>query len=226
MLGPLAGILLSFGLLAALPRLRDLRFILLNAWFWTTLVAGQVLMVDPPPNAYRTLGLFPAACILAAVVLARLVQNLVVGWRKHAAKAAVVLIVLTMLGEAGWNVRYYFGVWAPSQAYSDANSRRASLIGDYLGHQPQGSMAYIASSPNFRGQGWSALEFLRGATPFQDIDEPMADFIPEVAPASHYVFIFPSGREGELFAVEQAFPGGKRYEQFLGKDLYFIAYQK
>ena len=226
MLGPLTGILLSFGLLAALPRLRDLRFILLNSWFWVTLIAGQVLMVDPPPNAYRTLGLFPAVCILAAVALTCLAQALVAGWRKHAAKAAVVLIILALLGETGWNTWYYFGIWGPAQAYSDANSRRASLIGDYLGQQPPGTLAYIASSNDFRGQGWASLEFLRKQTPYQDIDMPMAQFMPQVPAANHHVFIFPPGREDELFVVEQAFPGGKRYEQYLGTDLYFIAYQK
>ena len=63
-------------------------------------------------------------------------------------------------------------------------------------------------------------------TPGRWAFKPMAEFLPEVPPASHYVFIFPPGRENELFVVEQAFPGGKRYEQYLAKDLYFIAYQK
>ena len=66
---------------------------------------------------------------LAAVALVCLAQALGMGWRKHGAKAALALIVLALLGEGGWNAWYYFGVWAPAQNYSDANSRRASLIG-------------------------------------------------------------------------------------------------
>jgi 4-amino-4-deoxy-L-arabinose transferase-like glycosyltransferase len=229
MLGPLTGLLLAFGLLAALPRRqgRQPRFILLNCWFWVTLIAGQVLVVDPPPSGYRTLGLLPAVCILAAVALTCLAQAVTARWgMPGAAKAATVLIILALLGETAWNVHYYFGIWAPFELYSDANSRRASLIGDYLGKQPPGTLAYIASTPDFSSQGWSNLQFLSGATPYQSVDEPMAEFLPEVAPASHYVFIFPPGREAEMSVVEKAFPGGKRYEQVLRRDFYFIAYQK
>jgi 4-amino-4-deoxy-L-arabinose transferase-like glycosyltransferase len=229
MLGPLTGLLLAFGLLAALPRRqsRQPRFILLNCWFWVTLIAGQVLVVDPPPSGYRTLGLLPAVCILAALALTCLAQALTARWRTpRAAKAATFLIILALLGETAWNVHYYFGVWAPEQLYSDTNSRRASLIGDYLGKQLPGTLAYIASSPDFSSQGWSNLQFLSGATPYQDVAKPMAEFLPEIAPASHYVFVFPPLRGDELPAVEKAFPGGKRYEQYLGRDLYFVAYQK
>ncbi len=45
-----------------------------------TLIIGQVLVVDPTTNAYRTLGLIPAVCILAAVALVRLAEMLFERW--------------------------------------------------------------------------------------------------------------------------------------------------
>jgi hypothetical protein len=224
MLEPFTGVLFVLGLAYTLTRLGDARFLLLNTWFWLTLLTGQVLMVDPAPGAYRTMVLLPAVLMMAAVALVKLAGAAAV-WTKHRERLALVAILVVMGLAATWNIRYYFGVWAPSYQYSDPNSRLASLIGEYLGELDRNYHAYIVGAPRFRGQGWSALDYLRDGTPFVDVDGMLQDAVRSVNPEQHVVFIFTPERTNELRVVEQIYPGGRRMEKYLGNILYFVAYE-
>ncbi len=225
MLGLVTGALFAMGLVYALLRLRDRRFLLLNAWFWSTLVLGQVLATDPAPSAYRTLGLLPAACILAAIALVEL-ADLVFLWLKAQRKwLAALLVIAVIAGEAAWNVNYYFAQWAPSFVYSDPNSRRASLIGDYLAELGGDTQAYMVGAPEFLGEKWNSLTFLRGNAGLTDVMVPLEEVLPKIKPAATLVFIFTPQREAELAAAQSAFPGGKVVTKDVNGQRYFMAYE-
>jgi 4-amino-4-deoxy-L-arabinose transferase-like glycosyltransferase len=229
-LGPVTGIAFVLGILAAVPRLREPRYALLCAWFGVTLLIGQVLVVDPTTSAYRTLGLIPAVCILAAVALVRMadyVQTYLESESPIFKNAAAIILCLVLLFECSWNARYYFGVWANEYRYTDANSTLASLIGEYLGEQPPGTQAYMASTADFRTEGWYSINYLSRSTPIADISKPLADVIATIKPGSqHTLFIIPRQRESELSVVQAAMPGGQIIKKYVGSELYFIAYTK
>jgi 4-amino-4-deoxy-L-arabinose transferase-like glycosyltransferase len=224
MLGPLTGALFVLGLAYSITRLGDSRFLLLNTWFWVALVTGQFLMIDPAPNAYRTMILLPAVLIMAAVALVKLVDA-AVAWANHRERLAPIVLVVILGLAAAWNVRYYFAVWAPSYRYSDPNSRLASLIGEYLGELHGNYRAYIVGAPRFRGQGWSALDYLRDGTPLTDVEGSLQDTVRSVNPGQNAVFIFVPERMDELPVVEQLYPNGHRVNKYLGDSLYFVAYE-
>jgi hypothetical protein len=225
-LGPITGAAFAFGLLAALLRLRDTRFALLSSWFWVTLIIGQVLVVSPWASAYRTLGITPAVCILAAVALVHLADRLFSSWPKISRTAAVVIIALALVFEGGWNLWNYFGVWAPRNNFPDPESQLASLIGDYMAQQPLNSMTYMAALPDYTASGWATIEYLRNSRPFEDIKIPMDQALPTLKFAPRTVFIFPPERQNELAIVQKAYPGGQVVKRYVGNQLFFTAYQK
>jgi 4-amino-4-deoxy-L-arabinose transferase-like glycosyltransferase len=244
MLGLLTGGLFFMGLGLAAVRLRDERFWLLNVWFWLTLITGQVLMVDPPANAYRTITVLPAACLLAAVALSRLVDAVTAGvawlasrrqptWApQRQAQWRSLLAVLLLAGalgyEAYWNFKAYFVDWLPANRYTDAQTQLASLLGDYLAAQPPGTRASLFSEENFQSAGWSAIQFLGVGRELVDVKGPASDVMSSTLAAPdrppEQAFVVLPDRVNELRAAAQRFPGGVWYEQRLGSHLYFAAY--
>lgn len=225
-LGPLTGAAFLFGLMASLPKLKQPRFALLNSWFWVTLITGQVLAVDPAPNAYRTLGLIPAVCIFAAVALVGLSDRLFAWLPKIGKIAPAVFLSIILLLEAGWNTWNYFDIWALQNRYSDTNSQLASFVGSYLGQQSPGTIAYIAATPPFRAKGWSSIEYLRNSIYYEDVEQPFVEVVADLELGQHTLFILPTERRDELAVLQKALPGGRVINKYLGNQLYFIAYLK
>jgi hypothetical protein len=73
---PLESVLLVLGLAWALWRWRDTRMAVLSLWFWPTIIAGNVLTVDPP-YFERLPGIIPALAILMALPLNKLAAEYV-----------------------------------------------------------------------------------------------------------------------------------------------------
>lgn len=226
MLGLLTGGLFFVGLFYALTRWRDVRFIMLNVWFWVSLGTGQVLMVDPPPNAYRTMVVLPAAILMGAVVFVRLVEAFSAILRNKLRRAQVewMFLILALLFAAGWNFWQYFGIWAPGYQYSDIHTRTASLIGDYLGDLPDGYQGYVVTNPHFRGVGWSSLEFLRDTTPFQDVEFVELESTVKATKGS-FTVIFPAAISDDVDLPNGLTDYTRRVEKYLGDTLYIVAYE-
>lgn len=225
MLGMMGGLLLWFGLIFSLTRLRTLPFLAISAWFWVTLAAGQVMIIDPPPNAYRTIGLLPAVCLMATTALLLLAETATRMFQKHGQKLAAGFITVVLLFEAGWNVWYYFGVWAGQFRYGDENTRRASLIGSYLGGLPSETQVFIAGGPAFRAKGWAALSYLKGETQYSELIAPPGESLPPVNDDQKTVLVVPSQMQADLERLKTLYPGGSLSPHLLGGQLYFWDYE-
>lgn len=223
-LGPLTGLCLAFGLLICVLKIHELRYSLLFSWFWVTLIMGQVLQVDPQPSGYRTLGILPAVCILAAVVLVRIIEGFVGQGIKHRKVLQTILLSLILVGEGYWNVWNYFGVWAQQFQYGDPLSQMQSLMGTYLGHQPEGTRVYITASSSYWVDGSQSFDYQRKTTNYHMIDLPMEKIIPYLHLSDRTVFIFTPDRMNEIEILKQAFPGGQASSHYLGTNEYFKTY--
>jgi 4-amino-4-deoxy-L-arabinose transferase-like glycosyltransferase len=223
-LGLLGGLLLLFGLLYSLTRLRRLPYLIVSAWFWVTLTTGQVLMMDPPTNAYRTLGLLPAACLMMAAAAIALTDEVERRWKKFGRLAAAGLLAALVLVEGGWNIWYYYGSWTGAGTYGDDNTRRASVIGSFLGEQPPGKEIIIASGPEFNPDGWLALEYLKGNTTYLNIQAPLAKIIPALAPSRQAVVVVPAQMQAELDDLKIRYPAGQATPHSLEGKLYFWSF--
>jgi 4-amino-4-deoxy-L-arabinose transferase-like glycosyltransferase len=225
MLGLLTGALFVMGAMYALLRIRDRRFLLLNVWFWGTFIPGQVLVVDPAPSAYRTLGLLPAVCIMAALALVTLAE-LVFSWLKKGRRVLVTAFIVALLAvEAVWNLNYYFRVWAPAFLYSDVKSRTASLVGDFLAGLPKGTQVYLIGGKDLLANNWSSLKYLSAGTQAGPVQAPLNEALDEMPVLPPAVFVFTPDREREMAIIEQAYPGGRRFEENVAGTSYFLAYE-
>lgn len=225
MLGLLTGALFVMGVLYALLRTRDRRFLLLNVWFWGTFIPGQVLVVDPAPSAYRTLGLLPAVCIMAALALVTLAE-LVFSWLKKGRRVLVTAFIVALLVvEAVWNLNYYFRVWAPAFLYSDVKSRTASLVGDFIAGLPPGTQVYLVGGKDLLANNWSSLRYLSSGKPAEPIQTPLNEALNEIQVLPPAVFVLTPDREQEMAILEQTYPGGRRFEENVAGIPYFLAYE-
>lgn len=225
-LGPITGAIFALGILASIPRIREPRFALLNVWFWIMLFLGQMLLVDTSTSAYRTMGILPAVCILGGVALYWLFAEIIIFIPKLSIVIPIVLIILVLVFEGWWNVNYYFNVWAPALKYSDRRGRLESLIGMYLGSQPEGTVAYIAETSNYRGSGSQSFTYLSKDITYFDVTGPIIGVIPDLDLSKKNIFIFPKDRMEEMDFLQAQLPGGKVVRKIYGYDLYFVAYEK
>ncbi len=101
MLDPVTGILFILGFVYALWRWRDHRWGLLVIWTVVSLLGGVLSLVREAPQAYRTLTVVPAVCLLAGEVLARggiRVRAILAGRREEARREGPRSLPLKHLG--------------------------------------------------------------------------------------------------------------------------------
>ncbi len=123
MLDTVTGVLFAVGLAIALWRWRDHRYGLILIWIGVTLLGGVLTLVREAPQAYRTLGVVPAICLLAGDTLARLsagltkVFNRTLPTQRSLTRHFGPLFISVALLVAGLaNVDAFFHRWATARA--------------------------------------------------------------------------------------------------------------
>lgn len=199
------------GLVYALIHIFDERYLLINAWFWSSVVSGA-LTIGIQNFSYRILIITPVLGVLAAIGVVKildLVQRALKTPPRYAYAATGVVLLLSM----GLNVRAYWLDWAPTCQFHDAATRFASKMGQYLGTVPRNSQVYLFGAPFVVYGTHPSVDFLSGKLPIKNVETPMdnpKELNPD--PAAPMIFVFPQTRRGEVMGVENAFPGGARTE--------------
>ena len=132
MLDPLSGALMVLGAALCLWRWRRPRSLLLLTWLMVMLAPGVLSLEWEAPQALRTIGTLPAACLLAVVPL----QGLGKEWQRVFARGRAVLFplfVALLLAMIGWSNLYtYFVLQARSyeswRDFSTAETITARLM--------------------------------------------------------------------------------------------------
>ncbi len=131
MLDTITGLLFALGVLRGLWKWRDHRYGLLLLWVGITLLGGILTLVREAPQAYRTLGVVPAICLLAGETLVWLANALerAIRWVESRGQASgkrlssplnvwasSALVALTLAWAGYENVNAFFYKWgsAPS----------------------------------------------------------------------------------------------------------------
>jgi 4-amino-4-deoxy-L-arabinose transferase-like glycosyltransferase len=147
MLDPVTGTLFLFGIGFALWRWKDHRRALLLLWLPITLIGGILSSLNEGPQAYRTLGVVPAVCLLAGDALVRGVSVLRIvsvgrTWRPFLLRWAggLTIVSLFVLVYAGWrNYEVFFRLQAKDaavySAFSPVETAVAKEVVSHLGHK-------------------------------------------------------------------------------------------
>lgn len=219
LLTTLVGALFMLGLMLALWRTRDHRYLLLNGYFWGFTVAIAVFSIPPSADSYRMLAALPAALIMAAVALAALTRWLeaMIPQRRLIPLVTAGAVLLTV---SYVNVSAYYLDFAARCRYGAQNTRFASYLGHYLNGLGRGTDAYLLSTDYLRYGTHLSVDFLSGGVPVQNVTGPAAEL---VTPADAAV-IAPAERADELRDWARAHPGGELHAEYDCNQLMLLAY--
>jgi 4-amino-4-deoxy-L-arabinose transferase-like glycosyltransferase len=220
------------GVLIALRRTREPRFLLLNGWLWSGVFSLSVFAIPPASDSYRLLMVLPAMCVMAALgwdyllgLTKRVIEAVQPAEAAPAAAPGWALWSLALVVViAGFNLKIYYLDFGRSCQYmnNDPVARGWSLIGDYLREHRPIDQAYMLGNEVFHYGTHPSVDYMSGFMPMTNIFEPFAG-----VPTAHgnVVFVLSPDRLGELEMVQAFAPGGEVARVFDCGRLSFIGYE-
>ncbi|MGQ0603847.1 MAG: glycosyltransferase family 39 protein [Anaerolineales bacterium] len=174
---PLLGVFSStffvLGLAYSLWKVRDIRFLLVNAYFWSMTVAIGLFSVPPSADSYRMLAAVPAALLLAALGMEQTVLRLL----HHRplpdyVRRGALALLLTAMGV--YNISAYFQNFAGQCRFSaDHQTRFSSHLGSYLGTVEREAPVVLLSTTWVRYGINYSMDFLSDNHPITNVDAPV-----------------------------------------------------
>lgn len=212
--------LFMLGMLYALWRTRDYRYLLLNGWFWSITVAVGLFSLPPSADSYRMLMALPAALLMAAIGL-DLIVNVLSAPTRRPSWAIAGLAGLVLLVIAGYNTRaYYVDFLQQCRFGGDTATRFASYLGKHLSTLDREATVYLLSDQGLRYGTHPSVDYLSKSLPVTNVDGPVTDIRPGIDTA----IIAIASRADELRDWARDYPGGKLHQEFDCGKLMLVAY--
>ena len=214
--------LFLIGLGIVLWETRSERFLLLNGYFWAGTLSIALFAIPVSADTYRMLIVLPAALLMAAVGLDRLLQALGAGWaqapKKYIAAAGVVLCSLMV-----YNLWVYYFDFAGRCLYGsdDPPTRYASYLGNYAGTFPRDTEIYLLSDPVYFYGSHLSVDFLSHQHPITNVSDP-ADTL-QIKPGE--VIVATPNRVDELRNWASTHPGGKLHNEYDCSNNILVSYE-
>ena len=212
------------GLITAVYRIKQLKYVMLIVWFGVTAVFAGAFLLDVP-NSHRLIIVAPTLSLLAAIamevygrfVLAVLPNDLGKRFQKQLLPTLLILATLFVIGD----LFFYYGRFPIEHSYGDRNTEIADGVAHYLSAIDNGTedtpqwTAYFYGPPamytDFPTIPFLVQNFHRNRTLF---DVEQGQTLPN-AHTDKLIFIFLPERAAEIEAVQATYPNGK-LETFSG----------
>ena len=209
------------GLGYSLWRTRDHRFLLINGYFGSVVLAIGIFAVPPTADSYRILMALPAALLLAGLGLEQLL-NVATSILPNGRLVQAGLAGFVLLGSFAINQWTYWVDFAGQCRYgSDPQTRFASYLGSYLGRLDRDSQVYLLSDDVFRYGTHGSVDFLSRNFPVQNVPDALATW----SPPPNSLLIAPPSRAAELIDWVGQHPNGKLHREYDCANLMLAAYQ-
>lgn len=220
MVDAITGALFLFGLVYALSRTRDHRYLLLNGYFWSTVVAVGVFSIPPEADSYRMLIAIPAVVILASIGL----KQLLIASTALANNPRVLRIgmsALLLIPAAALNLRIYFMDFAARCRYgNDESTRFASYLGAYLKTLDRETRVFLLRDDLLFYGSHRSVDFLSGGLPVTNVTDPVAT----IRGGTNFAVVAVPNRADELRLWAIDHPGGKFQRDYDCDRLILLAY--
>ena len=214
--------LFLLGLGLALWRTRDYRYLLLNAYLWSVIVAIGIFSIPPTADSYRVLMALPPALVMAGLGLDRLLTAAVPPTTRLRQWAWAGLAGFVLAGLLVINVWTYTVDFSGRCLYGgDPQTRFASYLGRYLGGLERDTRVTLLSDDVFRYGTHSSVDFLSNNFPVKNLAEPVASLPFE----PHSAIIAPGTRADELKAWAAQNPGGALHLEYDCNTLMMLVYR-
>ena len=207
MLDALCSIFFIAGLTYSLLHTHDMRYLLLNGWFWSGILVGGAMVILPSFNAYRMLIIFPVLCIFCGIGLDRIL-SLNGNTNRFLIRIQSTLIAIFLIIVSVINLQNYFFNYIAFCRYEHPDTRLASLIGSYTGKLDKNVIPYLLTYPTLQVGTHLSMNFLDPGHSYQQFLDPLTAAPDNLDQSKNYVFYIILDRENELEWIEQALPGG------------------
>ena len=201
----LTGTLFILGLVYSLWRTRDQRYLLLNGYFWSLLLAIAIFAIPPTADSYRMLVALPAAILLAALGLEQCLAVLALAGPERATARRVALSAM-LASTLVLNGRAYFVDFAARCRYGlDRATRFASYVGNYLKAVDAETVVFLLSDDELRYGTHVSVDFLSGGNPVVNWTDPVETLLVN----ANTVVLAGPPRHAELRAWARLQPAGE-----------------
>jgi hypothetical protein len=221
LLDVVSGVLIIFGMVWAVARWRESGNRLLLTWFWMAVVMGWAL-TENPPSGQRMVIVAPAAAMLVALGLERLlglIRRTLAGRESVLERFSTAILVLVAM----LNLYHYFVIYTPSGVYGNPTAEVATRLGRYLRQEDDNLPVHFYGPPSMY---WDIgnLRFLLPDAEGTDVHPPeQGGGQPVTIRDAHYVFL--PHRLEELETIREQRPGGTRrlfHSEFDGRLLFIL----
>jgi 4-amino-4-deoxy-L-arabinose transferase-like glycosyltransferase len=201
----IGSVLFLSGMAYALAHLLETRYFILLTWFWTVILFGGILTLNPPANT-RLLMTTPAVSLLLALGAYKILEylqkfNLIK--QRFFAPALAVLALMLMFQ----NVNYYMFTYRNNMYFQDANGEYAMEVGKMARVLGREYSIYILGEPRIFS-GFPTLTFLAPDNFRMDLGAGNIGAV-GIAPGEKAAFFAIPENRALLSMVMEKYPGGK-----------------
>ena len=219
LLNPIFGFLFILGMVFGALRLfrknADRREVSMLIWWWSGMILGGMLTVDPP-SSQRLITLAVPVCFFVAFAAWEIIQF--TGRYLKDLPANTLLYVL-VLAFGFYSYKTYFIDFTPLRLYGGHRAEMATEIAPLLNELSRDHQFYFFGPPEMFW-GFGTFPYLAPEAEGIDMMEPIIEPVPtDLAPAEKgAVYIFLPARLDELSLIQAAYPNGEKREFFSPVD--------
>jgi hypothetical protein len=224
-----AAIFFGLGLGTSLLKLRDSRHLTLQAWFWSVVIMGSALTIQPPTSE-RLVGSLPPMAMFVALGLtqtAAILKRMQVAALPTLRALAVGVVLVTGLQGIG----FYFGEYRqaryfefyPEEVQQEVSQAMLPLASDYR--------LYVVAEPYIRPDDFHIREYLGPAIEVTFWHEGGPDMLAASPGDKGAYFVATPNYLAELQAIVEQYPGGswtevpRRPVQGQASEVLYYAYE-
>lgn len=220
MMSTISGVMLLAGLGIILWQIRNPAYLLLNGYIWGSAVAIGVFATPPSADSYRMLMALPAAVIIAAIGIDKILEAIGLEWKiARTAYSFTITAILTSL--LFFNLWTYYAEFAGQCRFgADLAGRFATYLGVQLQEIDNENRVYMLSNDYyFHGSHPSTLFLsLRPVINF-------TDSIDALDAVSGETVIAPPDRIEELEEWARQHPGGQLHYEYDCERVILLSYR-
>ncbi|MBL8090422.1 MAG: glycosyltransferase family 39 protein [Anaerolineales bacterium] len=220
MMSMISGVMLLAGLGIILWQIRKPAYLLLNGYIWGSAVAIGVFATPPSADSYRMLMALPAAVIIAAIGIDKILEIIGLSWA-NARQAYTFTVTALLTSLLFFNLWTYYAEFAGQCRFAaDLAGRFATYLGVQLQEIDNENRVYMLSDEYyFHGSHPSTL-FL-SLRPVINFKDP----IDTLDAVSGETIIAPPSRIEELEAWARTHPGGQLHYEYDCTTTILLSYQ-
>ena len=201
----IGSVLFLVGMSYSLAHILEPRYFILNIWFWTVILFGGILTLNPPANT-RLLMTTPAVALMLALGAFKILEILQkFHWISQRAFAPVFLVLTLILMYQ--NVTFYMFTYRTQMYFQDANSEYAMEVGEMAKSLGGTYQIYVLGQPRIFS-GFPTLAFIVPDMPRTDLGSDSIGTL-NLAPGQKSAFFAVPENQALLAEISKKYPGGE-----------------